>query len=271
MFVGTTKYAVLAAVVWGAGVGWHFESASLAAPGRGSAISWGNDLHEALRQASQSGQPVLVHFYTDNCVPCKMLEAKAFKNAELGEAMTRSVIPVKINYDQHRDIAQRYQVTRFPTDLFLHPNGEELYRTVSPQEPADYVKLLDRVAAKNRDWVVERMSRLSTLPPSRPNTTAKFEAASARDGRPVVTQGSVFSESVANQTPTSIPNNHFLPEPPAVRPRFGCGRFLGIRRIQFEQRLSPRFANSRSPSNRYQAAVPPPGATVTSQPPRREQ
>jgi len=76
----------------------EFESAAFSAE-KPSTIAWGNDLNEALRQASQTGQPVLVHFYSDNCVPCKMLDAKAFKSQVLGYAMARKVLPVKINYD----------------------------------------------------------------------------------------------------------------------------------------------------------------------------
>ncbi len=158
-----------------------------------STIAWGDDLKEALQQASQTGQPVLVHFYSDNCVPCKMLDAKAFKSPVLGDAMARTVIAVKIKFDDHRDIAQHYQITRFPTDLFLHPNGEELYRTVSPQDPNDYSKLLDRVAAKNKDWVVDRMTKLSkAASASRFADPSHFKTATVREDRQVATHGSHF-------------------------------------------------------------------------------
>jgi thiol-disulfide isomerase/thioredoxin/YHS domain-containing protein len=176
-----------------------FQSAAFSAE-RSSTIDWGSDLNEALRQASQTGQPVLAHFYSDNCVPCKMLDAKAFKSQALGDAMARTVIPVKIKFEDHRDIAQRYQITRFPTDLFLHPSGEELYRTVSPQDPNDYSKLLDRVAAKNRDWVVDRMSKLSTTAAaSRFSEPSHYKTASVREDRPVATQGSHFQASPDNK------------------------------------------------------------------------
>jgi protein disulfide-isomerase len=190
-----------------------------------STIGWGYDLNEALRQASQTGQPVLVHFYSDNCVPCKMLDAKAFKSQVLGDAMARTVIPVKVKYDDHRDIAQRYQITRFPTDLFLHPNGEELYRTVSPQDPNDYSKLLDRVAAKNRDWVVDRMTKLSTTAPaSRSSEPGHFKTATVREDRPVATRGSLFqaSPNAGNMASAEPQTNSFhstadrTSEPPIV-------------------------------------------------------
>ncbi|MDZ4852226.1 MAG: thioredoxin family protein [Pirellulaceae bacterium] len=157
-----------------------------------STIPWGGDLDIALRQASQTGQPVLVHFYSDNCVPCKMLDAKAFRNHALGAAMTRSIHPVKINCDQHRDIALRYEITRFPTDLFLHHSGEELYRTVSPQDPADYIKLLDRVAMKNRDFSAPRMTNLAQRNLGGRSSKNSFDTASAKDGQPVSSQSQLF-------------------------------------------------------------------------------
>ncbi len=208
MFWKTSKSFAIAAFFGVVASQLAFESKAFSAE-KPSTIAWGSDLNEAMRQASQTGQPVLIHFYSDNCVPCKMLDAKAFKSQVLGDAMARTVLPVKINYDKHRDIAQRYQITRFPTDLFLHPNGEELYRTVSPQDPNDYAKLLDRVAVKNRDWVVERMSKLSVATAaSRSFAPTKFDTASAKDTRPVATQGSLFQTASDGNEVEPQPNTY---------------------------------------------------------------
>lgn len=183
-----------------------------------SSIHWGNDLNDALRQASKTGQPILVHFYSDNCVPCKMLEAKAFKDRSVCDSMAKSVLPVKIKYDLHRDIAQRYLVTRFPTDLFLHPNGEELYRTVSPQDPEDYVKLLDRVASKNREWVVYRMSKIGpTINPKRASISAAYEAEAIRDSQPTTTTSQLFKTTSQPNGKVPVPEaNRFCVAPTSV-------------------------------------------------------
>jgi protein disulfide-isomerase len=148
-----------------------------AAPDAAS-IGWGNDLQKALEEAAKSGFPVMIHFYSNNCVPCKMLDARAFQDPALCHEIQAKLIPVKINVDHHRDLAQRYQITRWPTDLYLHPNGQEIYRTVSPQDPAAYVKLVDRISTRNHDWITERIAKNDSpiarkssspqLPPSEP-------------------------------------------------------------------------------------------------------
>lgn len=121
-------------------------------------IPWGSDLQAALHDAAVSGKPVLAHFYSNNCVPCKMLDAKAFQDPGLCRAMADGIVPVKINVDNHRDLADRYQVNRWPTDVYLFPNGQEIYRGVSPQDPKLYCDLLTRVGNRNRDWITERLA-----------------------------------------------------------------------------------------------------------------
>ena len=139
-----------------------------------------------------------------------MLDAKAFKNPALGHVMARSVIPVKINYDQHRDIAQHYEITRFPTDLFLHPNGEELYRTVSPQDPADYAKLLDRVVAKNRDWAVAQVSKQPTTSAKGTFAALSSEFESARNTYPASTKSKSFQTIADEVAPEPQPNSYCM-------------------------------------------------------------
>ncbi len=119
-------------------------------------VPWQGDLDRALQTANSTGKPVLVHFYSSNCPPCKLLDVRAFNDADLVETMRSETIPVKINVDHHREAADRYQVTRWPTDVYLFPDGSELYRTVSPQDPKVYTQMIQRASLRNRDWVLER-------------------------------------------------------------------------------------------------------------------
>lgn len=129
------------------------SAADRASRSQDSEIPWLSDLQVALNQSAQTGRPVLVHFYSNNCVPCKMLDQRAFKDVHVVESMSRTVIPVKINVDRNREIADKYGVIRWPTDLYLLPNGEEIHRNVSPQDPVAYVQGLERISIRNRDWI----------------------------------------------------------------------------------------------------------------------
>jgi protein disulfide-isomerase len=112
-------------------------------------IQWEEDLDLAMRRAANSGKPVLIHFYGDNCPPCRMLEKKAFRDPQLIDALNSQVIPVRINAERDLKTALRMRVNRWPTDVYLFPNGDEIYRNVSNQDPAVYEKIVAKVAEKN--------------------------------------------------------------------------------------------------------------------------
>ena len=119
-------------------------------------IAWTEDYEAAMQRAATTNGIVLLHFYGDYCPPCKLLDKKTFHDPALVSKMNEHLVPVKINADRRRDLAQKFQVTRWPTDIYLFPNGDEIYRGVSNADPAVYCKTIERIALRHRDWTVER-------------------------------------------------------------------------------------------------------------------
>lgn len=80
---------------------------------------------------------VLVDFYADWCGPCRMLAPV------LEEISNENIIKiVKVNVDNHEDIARRYGVMSIPT-LVLFENGKEQKRNTGfiPREAVeDFIK-----------------------------------------------------------------------------------------------------------------------------------
>ena len=80
---------------------------------------------------------VLVDFYADWCGPCRMLAPV------LEEISNENIIKiVKVNVDNHEDIARRYGVMSIPT-LVLFENGNEQKRNTGfiPREAVeDFLK-----------------------------------------------------------------------------------------------------------------------------------
>lgn len=71
----------------------------------------------------QSDLPVLVDYYSDSCVPCKML-APVLSQIE-SEHSEIKVVKVNVNFDI--ELAERFEVQAAPT-LILFKNGEEKAR-----------------------------------------------------------------------------------------------------------------------------------------------
>jgi thioredoxin 1 len=67
----------------------------------------------------QSSSPVLVDFWAEWCGPCRMIAPMLDK---LAEKYTGKLTVVKVNVDEHQDIAQKYNVRGIPT-LVLFKNG----------------------------------------------------------------------------------------------------------------------------------------------------
>ena len=78
---------------------------------------------------NSSTHTVVVDFYADWCMPCKMivpvLERVAAENKD-------TVVVYKVNIDEHGDIAQRYSVTSIPYVISFR-NGEKYKQVVGAQ------------------------------------------------------------------------------------------------------------------------------------------
>lgn len=115
------------------------------------AVPWARSFEEAQQIARQRQQLILLHFYGDNCPPCKALDANVFPRPEFARGLTANYVPVKINGSQDRQMAARYGVDRWPTDVVVTADGTPITRpTVSPQDPVKFLANLDQIAAMHR-------------------------------------------------------------------------------------------------------------------------
>ena len=94
-----------------------------AATGAKPAITWGDAVDEALAQSAETGKPVLIHFWTDDCAPCVKQERLIFSDPEVVKAVENRFIPVKVNAKELPDVASKYDVHRVPTDVVVDPGG----------------------------------------------------------------------------------------------------------------------------------------------------
>ncbi|MDG2219775.1 MAG: thioredoxin fold domain-containing protein, partial [Rubripirellula sp.] len=93
-------------------------------------------------QAQAEGKLLLLHFYSDNCKYCDLLEEGSFKAPQVNSAIGQNFVPVKIHANSSPKLTEMFRVTKFPTDVIVTIEGKTLAHTVSPQNPDRYVAML---------------------------------------------------------------------------------------------------------------------------------
>lgn len=114
---------------------------------------WQSDLATAQALAAQSQRPLLLHFGSDYCPPCQVVERQVFVDPQVSRLLREQFVAVKINVDRHPEIATKYRVDSWPTDIVLSSDGRELARGTSEQQAPHFAAKLQRYAARAAERV----------------------------------------------------------------------------------------------------------------------
>jgi thiol-disulfide isomerase/thioredoxin len=112
---------------------------------------------EALAKAKQEGKLVFVDCYTSWCGPCKRLAATVFVDSAVGQYFNTNYVNVKIDMekDEGPSVATRYQITAYPTLLWLDPNGSIKNKVVGGLEASALINAGKKAAPPINDKTVE--------------------------------------------------------------------------------------------------------------------
>ena len=90
----------------------------------------------------KSGQPVLVDFWAEWCMPCRMLAPTI---DELAKEFAGKVKIGKVDTDSNRELAMTYRIQNIPTVL-LFKGGQVAQRFVGLRREDDFRAALDQLA-----------------------------------------------------------------------------------------------------------------------------
>jgi thioredoxin len=94
----------------------------------------------------RSALPVVVDFYADWCVPCRVTEPVF---VDLASRLAGRVKFAKVNIDEAARVTRSYGIHAIPTYLFVE-SGHEKGREVGPVDPVAFRSILRRYFAENR-------------------------------------------------------------------------------------------------------------------------
>ncbi|MBA7576917.1 hypothetical protein ES708_18759 [subsurface metagenome] len=80
-----------------------------------------------LEQALSSGKPTLAEFGRGICIPCKAMKPILEELAAEYEGKLNVVI---VEIDDHRDLANQYQIMAIPTQIFFDSSGQEITKHI---------------------------------------------------------------------------------------------------------------------------------------------
>jgi len=91
-----------------------------------------------------SSLPVVVDFYADWCVPCRVTEPVL---VDLAIRLAGRIKFAKVNIDDAANVTRSYGINSIPTYVFVE-SGQERGREVGPVDPAEFRVMLRRYFAE---------------------------------------------------------------------------------------------------------------------------
>ena len=225
-------------------------TASAAALG-GTDRVWRRDLDAALRDAGQLDRPVVVHFSAAWCGPCRRMESTLHSPAVLG-LLGREAVGVHLDFDRHKNVAQRYGVASIPADVLIAPDGRVLGVMSGYKPAADYARRVSAVAdqyANSRDRL--RLAKNFPVDPVR--------APDPRRGGGRVPEVSLLDPSWDEPPALSAPPPRTPTEEPVLPPADGAdGAFGDSDPREYDDFADPDPAPRRTNRPAYRDDLPDP-------------
>ncbi len=115
----------------------------------------GIDFHQgtwqqALEQAKKENKLVFLDLYATWCGPCKVLKSKTFPDAEVGQFFNTNFINYTMDAEKGpgAELAGKYNITGYPTLLFIDGNGNLVAKTMGYHTPEQLIEIGEQVVRR---------------------------------------------------------------------------------------------------------------------------
>ena len=111
------------------------------ATGPDEIIPWRGSYAAALDEARSANKPAFVYFTASWCAPCQSMKSTTWADRSVDAAL-RDYVPVKVDIDEHPDLAQKYNVTEVPTFFVTDSTGKVLSTWSGASPPEEFMRQL---------------------------------------------------------------------------------------------------------------------------------
>ncbi len=121
------------------------------------ADEWLTDFDKARQLAREQDRPILIHFHGTWCAPCKVMDANVLHTQTVQQAIAKDVVAVKIDVDKRPDLVARFEVEKFPTDIFVEPGtGKQIVKSEGGKTIKEFTDSIARASARYDALVAAR-------------------------------------------------------------------------------------------------------------------
>lgn len=107
-------------------------------------IEWVNDYQDGMRQARDTGRPVMIDFWASWCRPCIEMDRDVYPAPALGRLARRFVF-VRLNFDRETILARKYRVYGIPMMVFTDSAGHVLASHLGYATAERLVETMERI------------------------------------------------------------------------------------------------------------------------------
>ena len=145
-------------VLWLATCGLASDQREIAAP----AIHWAAWGAEAFERAKTEDKLILLDLTAVWCHACHVMDETTYIDPAVVVLLNAEFIPVRVETDQHPDIAARYRHGGWPTTSVLLPSGEILFQAnaLTPEAMLEVLRTSDAFYRENKRDMAERVARI---------------------------------------------------------------------------------------------------------------
>jgi len=108
-------------------------------------IGFFTSLESGLEKAKSTERTVFLYLHSKSCGWCKKFEEEVLTDSVVISVVEDSFIPVAIEINEQKDLAEKFKVYGTPTMVFLEPGGDEIYRIRGFMDAKSFAATLDEI------------------------------------------------------------------------------------------------------------------------------